>query len=102
LATNLGVSRYDGYHFQSFGSLSSPNGLAISKDGMLWYSNEKGLFTLDTKSLNLSLKIANKVSDDIPDNDHYDGIFVDNTGLVWSTDFLIVSSEVSNTCVKSI
>lgn len=92
LATNLGISRYDGYQFQSFGNLSSPNGIAISTNGILWFSNEKGLYSLDTKSLSLSLKIANKVNDNVPDNDHYNGIFVDSKGLVWSTDFHHIKS----------
>ncbi len=92
LATNLGISRYDGYQFQSFGNLSSPNGIAISTNGILWFSNEKGLYSLDTKSLSLSLKIANKVNDNIPDNDHYNSIFVDSKGLVWSTDFHHIKS----------
>lgn len=92
LATNLGISRYDGYQFQSFGNLSSPNGIAISSDGILWFSNEKGLYSLDTKSLVLSLKIANKLNDNIPDNDHYNSIFVDSKGLVWSTDFHHIKS----------
>lgn len=92
LATNLGISRYDGYQFQSFGNLSSPNGIDISSDGILWFSNEKGLYSLDTKSLVLSFKIANKLNDNVPDNDHYNGIFVDSKGLVWSTDFHHIKS----------
>lgn len=92
LATNLGISRYDGYQFQPFGALSSPNGIGISTNGILWFSNEKGLYSLDTKSLALSLKIANKLNDNIPDNDHYNSIFVDSKGLVWSTDFHHIKS----------
>ncbi|WP_435354941.1 two-component regulator propeller domain-containing protein [Emticicia sp. SJ17W-69] len=92
LATNLGVSRYDGYQFQTFGAISSPNGLAISKDGILWFSNEKGLFSLNTKSMILTLKISNILSDNIPDNDHYNGVFVDRQGVVWSTDFHHIKS----------
>lgn len=92
LATNLGISRYDGYQFQPFGALSSPNGIGISTNGILWFSNEKGLYSLDTKSLALSLKIANKLNDNIPDNDHYNSIFVDNQGVVWSTDIHHIKS----------
>ncbi|WP_238808707.1 sensor histidine kinase [Emticicia aquatica] len=87
LATNLGISRYDGYQFQQFGSLSTPKGLTISKKGKLWFSNEKGLWSLNTKSLLLELKIANQLTDDNPDNDHYNEIFVDEKERVWSTDF---------------
>ncbi|AFK02137.1 putative signal transduction histidine kinase [Emticicia oligotrophica DSM 17448] len=92
IATNLGISRYDGYHFQSFGPMTVPNCLAISKDDILWFSNEKGLYSINTKSLVLSLKVLNNPNDSNPDNDHYNGLFIDNEGIVWSTDFHHIKS----------
>ncbi|MDP1813431.1 MAG: triple tyrosine motif-containing protein [Leadbetterella sp.] len=85
--SNLGISRYDGYRFDIFGTRTKPDAMDIDAEDNIWLSNNRGLFKINISNGLFQTIINSNLKDSNPDNDHFDGLFVDKKGWIWSTDF---------------
>ncbi|HLO45372.1 MAG TPA: triple tyrosine motif-containing protein [Leadbetterella sp.] len=85
--SNLGISKYDGYRFEKFGPNSKPDAMDIDAEDNIWFSNNAGLLKINTSNGSTQVVIYSNLKDANPDNDHFDGLFIDKKGWVWSTDF---------------
>jgi ligand-binding sensor domain-containing protein len=85
--SNLGISKYDGYRFEQFGSNTKPDAVDLDTEDNVWFSNNAGLFKINTSDGRNQVIINSNLKDANPDNDHFDGLFIDKKGWVWSTDF---------------
>ena len=85
--SNLGISKYDGYLFEKYGSNTKPDAMDIDSENNIWFSNNTGLSKINIADGQSKIIINSNLKDANPDNDHFDGLFVDKKGWVWSTDF---------------
>nr|MBP8156344.1 hypothetical protein [Leadbetterella sp.] len=85
--SNLGISKYDGYRFELFGSKTKPDAMDIDAEDNVWISNNGGLFKINSSDGLTKVVVNSNLKDSNPDNDHFDGLFVDKKGWIWSTDF---------------
>lgn len=81
------ISRYDGYHFTHFPQSEMLFGLSSDHKGKIWFANINGLFSIDEKSLKIQKEISSDLHDAYPENDHYENVFADSQGQIWSNDF---------------
>lgn len=87
IATQRGISLFDGYRFIKNENLQSPT-LAL-------FASDDDLYFFDSNSLQFTKSIHSKPTvlietiktDDNPNNDHFENILVDSKQRVWSTDF---------------
>ncbi len=87
ISTNLGLIRYDGYLFENYGVNSKIDAMAIEPNGKVWFSNNNGLFFIDQNLQKPVKKISSNLADSLADNDHYESLYIDKKGWIWSTDF---------------
>jgi ligand-binding sensor domain-containing protein/anti-sigma regulatory factor (Ser/Thr protein kinase) len=85
--SNLGISRYDGYRFDNFGPSTKPDAMNIDAENNIWMSNNQGLFKIRASNGLSQNILSSNLKDANPDNDHFDGLFIDKRGWVWSSDF---------------
>ncbi len=88
LATQKGLSMYDGYIFVHSSNIPNTILSIAEKDGKI-YGEEAGVGLFETNDIYSPKKIVSSVNyyDDTPDNDHYKNIYKDNQGNIWCTDY---------------
>lgn len=88
LATRKGLFRYDGYEFLSIGPKAFAEKISLLDDQHLIVSlSSTGIFNINTETLTATEIASPKWSDDNPDNDHFNNVFVDAKKRIWCGDF---------------
>jgi len=87
IATQRGLCLYDGYRFVKNTQLSNmTNHLFTSKNKLYFYSSGKGLCYLNSIFQEPQIVAKVNYNDSIPNNDHYDNVYVDRKNRVWCSD----------------
>ena len=87
LGTQRGLCLYDGYRFQNHKSIKSNiYNLMVKNDQLYFYDSKIGLCFINKFLEDAKIIAPNNYADSIPNNDHYDNIFVDSKNRVWCTD----------------
>lgn len=87
VATQRGLSLYDGYRFVKNSHISNvTNFLFANNNNLHFYFNGKGLCYIN--SIFQKPQFISRVNyiDSIPNNDHYDNVYVDKNNNVWCSD----------------
>ncbi|MEA5259197.1 two-component regulator propeller domain-containing protein [Arcicella aquatica] len=88
MATRKGLFRYDGYQFLSVGPKAFAEKISVQDDTHLLVSlSSTGIFRINTETLTSTEIVSPKWSDDNPDNDHFNNVFVDAKKRIWCGDF---------------
>ncbi|QAA81046.1 hypothetical protein EI546_04590 [Aequorivita sp. H23M31] len=87
VADRKGIFKYDGYRAIKLQPQKQVwSSLLVDGDYILFQDIE-GLKKINTVNDNIELILKNEFTDENPNNDHFDNIFVDSKGRIWSTDF---------------
>ena len=87
VATQRGLSFYDGYRFQNHKTIkTNVYNLFVKNEILYFHDSQKGLCLVDNFSNNAKVIAPNNYNDSIPNNDHYDNIFVDSKNRIWCSD----------------
>lgn len=87
IASQRGISIYDGYRFVNHPSLQlGVSDLCLDRNTFYFY-DDRGLNRLKSFYAAPRLLTANIFTDADPNNDAYRNIFLDKKGRIWSTDF---------------
>lgn len=88
VATQRGISLYDGYRFIKHPVIKTSIKKLYSHNDTLYFDDEiNGLSKLSSFYAIPTLIIKNSQSDSDPNNDHFDNIFIDSRKRIWQTDF---------------
>ena len=83
LATQRGLSFYDGYRFQNHKTIKTNiYNLFVKNNIIYFYDTQKGLCFVDKFSHDAKIIASNNYKDSIPNNDHYDNIFIDSKNRI--------------------
>ncbi len=87
IATQRGLCLYDGYRFVKNTHFSNlTNHLFTSKNNLYFYSSGKGLCALNSIFQKPQIVAQVNFNDSLPNNDHYDHIYVDKKNRIWCND----------------
>jgi ligand-binding sensor domain-containing protein len=87
VATQRGLCQYDGYRFiKSPKTFGLTNSLFAKKDNVYFYSSGIGLCSIRTVFDNPQVISRVNYNDSIPNNDHYDNLYVDRFKRIWCSD----------------
>ena len=87
LATNRGLTLFDGHRFISNDSINITTPNLNFQNDKIYFSNNHGLFQLDNLLNSPKSLIKSIPTDSDPNNDHFENIFIDSQNTIWSTDF---------------
>lgn len=97
ISTQRGISLFDGYHFTQHSSLkTSITGFNFYK-GNFYFCDSKGLGAIKNIYTNPTTIVKSIQTDSDPNNDHFENIFADSSGRIWSTDFEHIKYHDSKT-----
>lgn len=103
VATQRGLSFYDGYRFINHKSIKNNIYNLVSKNNIVYfYDAEKGLCSLNKFNEEAKIISPNNFSDKNANNDHYDNIFIDSKNKIWCTDVNFIKYFDSKTLKKNI
>lgn len=97
IASQRGISIYDGYRFVNHPSVQSGVTDLFLDHNAFYFYDDRGLNRLQGFSKAPRLLTANIFTDTDPNNDAYRNIFVDRKGRIWSTDFNYVKYYLPQT-----
>lgn len=87
ISTQRGISLYDGYRFVQHPSLKT-NVLSFNfKNGKFYFCDVNGLNFISSIYSPPTTLVKSVPTDSNPNNEHYENLFIDSKGRVWSTDF---------------
>ncbi|MEI3797146.1 MULTISPECIES: sensor histidine kinase [unclassified Chitinophaga] len=87
IASQKGVSVYDGYRFVNHPSLQGGISDLYQDHHTFYFYDDRGLNRLQSFQAAPELLAANVFTDTDPNNDAYRNIFIDKKKRIWSTDF---------------
>lgn len=87
LATQRGITMYDGYRFIANPKIHTNTLSVANLDNELVFFDTKGLGSADHINSNPVILVANINTDSNPNNDHFENLFVDRKKRIWGTDF---------------
>lgn len=87
IATQRGISLFDGYRFIKNESLQSPTLALFTTNQHLYFFDSNSLQSTKSIHAKPSILVETIKTDDNPNNDHFENIFVDSQQRIWSTDF---------------
>lgn len=87
IATQRGISMFDGYRFIKNESLQSPTLALFTTNQHLYFFDSNSLQSTKSIHTKPSILVETIKTDDNPNNDHFENIFVDSQQRIWSTDF---------------
>ncbi len=87
IATNRGLAVFDGHRFIYNDIINRPTPTIFSHQDQIYFSNIDGLSELEEIRKTPKKRINSIQTDSNPNNDHFENIFIDSRGFIWTTDF---------------